>query len=198
MEILSAAFRGAVLRTRNRPPGVRRHGFFVLVAVVLFALISGMAKAQATPEYAVKAAFLVKFGAFVEWPSDTFPPPNAPFVIGILGEDRFGADLDRSVQGATVQGRPVIVRRYQRVEQSRDAQILYISATTEERREYLLSRLRDESTLTVSDKSALPGGIISFVIQDNKVRFEIDAEAAERAGLKLSSKLLALAKVDKK
>jgi len=92
----------------------------------------------------------------------------------------------------------VIVKRYERVEQSSDAQILYIGATTQERREYVLSRLRDERTLTVSDKSALPGGIISFVIQDNKVRFEIDAEAAERAGLKLSSKLLALAKVDKK
>ena len=198
MEILSAAFRGAVVRNRNRLTGARRHCVFVLVAIVLFTLVSGMARAQATPEYAVKAAFLVKFGAFVEWPADTFPPPNAPFVIGVLGEDPFGADLDRSVQGATVQGRPVIVKRYQRVEQSRDAQILYISATTQERREYVLSRLRDENTLTVSDKSALPGGIISFVIQDNKVRFEIDAEAAERAGLKLSSKLLALAKVDKK
>jgi hypothetical protein len=118
--------------------------------------------------------------------------------FGILGEDPFGTDLDRSVQGLTVQGRSVVIKRYQRVEQSRDAQILYISATTQERREYLLGRLRDENVLTVSDKSALPGGIVSFVIQENKVRFEIDAEAAERAGLKLSSKLLALAKPPEK
>jgi hypothetical protein len=198
MEILSAAFPGAFLRSRNRVSGARRYGVFVLVAMMLLALVCGIAKAQATSEYAIKGAFLVKFGAFVEWPADAFPSPSSPFVIGILGEDPFGAELDRSAQGAMVQGRPVVIKRYQRVEQSSDAHILYISATTQERREQLLSWLRSERILTVSDKSALPGGIINFVIQDNKVRFEIDAEAAERAGLKLSSKLLALAKVEKK
>jgi hypothetical protein len=179
---------------------MQRHRWLALLAamVVLFGGGNGSAAADTPAEYAIKGAFLVKFGAFVEWPPNTFASRGAPFVIGILGDDPFGSDLDRSAQKTTVQDRPVVFKRYQRVEQAKDAQILYISATTLERREYILSRLRDENVLTVTDKSPSPGGIISLVIQENKVRFDIDAEAAERAGLKLSSKLLALAKTAEK
>jgi hypothetical protein len=124
-------------------------------------------------------------------------PANAPFVIGVLGEDPFGADLDRSVLGATVQGRPVIVKRYERVEQSR---MRRFSTSAQPPKSGASTCFPGFATSAPSPSVTVgaAGGIISFVIQDNKVRFEIDAEAAERAGLKLSSKLLALAKVDKK
>jgi len=180
---------------RNRLLGMP-HRFIALLVAILALLLAahGHAKVEASPEYAIKSAFLVKFAAFVEWPSNAFADVNAPFVIGVLGEDPFGPELERNAQGVTVKGRPIVIKRYQRVDQATDAHILYISPVTQERRDVILNRLRDEAILTVTDKSREPGAVVGFVIQENKVRFEIDAESAERAGLKVSSKLLALAR----
>jgi YfiR/HmsC-like len=172
--------------------------FLALVALTLWGgTATGAAKAEDSLEYAVKGAFLFKFGAFVEWPPSALPEPGAPFIIGILGEDPFGANLDQMVQNREVHGRPVVIKRYKRIEQARDAHILYISTSEKERLQEIAASLSGTSILTVSDESRQAGGIINFIIQENKVRFEIDAEAAERAGLKLSSKLLSLAKVIK-
>src|SRR5882724_5191380 len=169
----------------------------LLLGVALAAscsLAGNAATTQESLEYAVKGAFLFKFGAFVEWPSSAFPNPDAPFVIGILGDDPFGASLDQIVQGRTVQGRVVVIQRLQRVEQAKDVHILFIARTERERAEQIAASLRGNSVLTVSDvdHSPRPVGVINLVTVDNKVRFEIDEDMAQRAGLKLSSKLLSL------
>ncbi|HEX9391944.1 MAG TPA: YfiR family protein [Usitatibacteraceae bacterium] len=156
---------------------------------------SGMARAQESSlEYAIKGAYLFKFGDFVEWPETVFAQPNAPFVIGILGEDPFGPNLDQSLRNRSVQGRPIVIKRYERVEEARSAQILYLGQGLQERKEAVLAELRKTNTLTVSDKYRQAGAMINFVLEENKVRFEIDAAAAQQAGLKISSKLLSLAK----
>src|SRR5687768_16355470 len=109
------------------------YGHWIMTA--LFAL--GLTfSAQSVPaivgdslEYTVKGAYLYKFSAFVDWPASSFANAKAPFIIGILGDDPFGPKLDALVQNRTVHGRPIVVKRYQRVEQAKDAHILYISPT---------------------------------------------------------------------
>jgi hypothetical protein len=197
MEILRAALPDAPRLNRFRLPPKNPRGWAALVALNLFLLGWGIAaaKIEDSLEYAIKGAFLLKFGAFVDWPPSALPEPGAPFIIGIFGEDPFGADLDHTVQNREVHGRPVVIRRYKRVEQAKEAHILYISPSERERLEQILTSLDGTSILTVSDESPQPAGIINFIIQEKKVRFEIDLEAAERSGLKLSSKLLSLAKI---
>lgn len=153
----------------------------------------GTALAEEPLEYAVKAVYLLKFGDYVEWTPGALPGPGMPFVIGVLGNDPFGAHLDLAVKGRTVQGRSIVIKRYQRVDQVENVQILYISPAETGRWEGRPASLRGMSVLTVSDGTPQQGAIINFVIQGNKVRFEIDADAAERADLRLSSKLLSLA-----
>jgi hypothetical protein len=148
---------------------------------------------EGAQEYAVKGAFLFKFGSFVEWPPTAFQKADAPLVIGIIGEDPFGAKLDQIVSGHTVEGRPVVVWRARRIEQMRDANILFISQSEKERLGAILAGLQGKNVLTVSEFEH-PGVIINFVVEDNKVRFDVNLDQAERTGVKLSSKLLSVAK----
>jgi hypothetical protein len=156
-------------------------------------VIPGAAQAQEASEFQIKGAYLFKFGDYVEWPAGSMPPPGAPFVIGILGDDPFGDALDQTVQGRSVHDHPVVIRRLQRVEQARGVQILYLSQSEAERWDQDMAALRGQNVLTICDKDHVRGSVIAFLLQGNKVRFEIDSGAAERAGLKLSSKLLSLA-----
>jgi hypothetical protein len=164
-----------------------------LRAVAILPLLCGAASAQGAPEYEVKGVFMYKFGDYVEWPAAAFDGPGAPFTIGILGEDPFDGSLDQIVQNRTVQGRPVVIRRFRRVDEVRRVQILFLSASEMERWQKDLESLRGTNILTVCDHAVQPGAVITFVLKDKKVRFEIDEDAAGRAGLKLSSKLLSLA-----
>ncbi|MES2353515.1 MAG: YfiR family protein [Pseudomonadota bacterium] len=171
---------------------------FALIALIgVLDMGNGIAKTEAEDslEYAVKGAFLFKFSAYIEWPLSAFANDAAPFVIGILGEDPFGAKLDAIVQDQKVQGRPVVIKRYKQLDQARGAHILYISAAETEYSEQIFASLRGSNILTVSEESFETGSIINFVVQENKVRFVIDLKAADIAALKVSSKLLALAKV---
>ena len=160
-------------------------------------LLCGIARAQ-EPEYTVKGAFMYKFGDYVEWPAAAFSGPGSPFTIGILGEDPFDGGLDQTVLNRTVQGRPIVVRRFRKVDQVRGVQVLYLSPSESARWEQDLAGLQGQNILTIGDRSDLQGVVITFVLQGNRVRFEVDQDAAERAGLKLSSKLLSLATSIKK
>ena len=143
-------------------------------------------------EYSVKAAFVSKFGAFVEWPDGTFPDPNAPINIGLLGDDPFGAHIDQIIAGRNLPGRPIQVSHLRRVDQAKEMQILFISNSEKSRMEIITAGLRGRSVLTVADFYD-PAVIITFVIAENKVRFDINLEQAQRNNLKLSSKLLSVA-----
>lgn len=171
--------------------GLLRRSLRGLFALSL--LLGASARAQGAPEYEVKGVFLYKFGDYVEWPETAFEGPGTPFIIGILGEDPFDGSLDQIVQNRTVQGRPIAIKRFSKAEQVRGVQILYLGASESARWQKDLESLKGMSILTVCDRAAPPGAVITFVLQDRKVRFEIDQDAALRAGLKLSSKLLSLA-----
>lgn len=153
--------------------------------------------AQTTKEYEVKAAFLNDFAQFVEWPADAFADVQSPIVIGILGDDPFGDSLREIVRDENVDNRPLIIKRYQRVQDVKACQILFISQSENKRLEEILSGLKDRSILTVGDFDgfAKRGGMIRFVTEKNKIRFRINVEAAKTAHLTISSKLLRLAEI---
>jgi hypothetical protein len=149
------------------------------------------------PEYQVKAAYLFNFLKFVEYPGESFADPLAPIVIGVVGEDPFGSALPQVVIGKTVQGRDLVIHVYRAGEDLRGAHILFISASERKRLPMIFSGLHGSSVLTVGDTPGFleAGGMIQFMNENGRVRFAIDVDATSRARLKLSSKLLSLARV---
>lgn len=144
-------------------------------------------------EYSVKAAFLLKFGTFVEWPPDKNSDARTPLNIGILGEDPFGSQIDQLITVRSEGERPVRVVRIRTIEQAKNMHVLFIGDSEKNRIDSIIAALQGNSVLTVAGFEN-PGIIISFVIEDNKVRFDINLDQAQRSGLKLSSKLLSVAK----
>lgn len=171
-----------------------RAGTGTLVAVLAALASPGAANSQGESlEYAVKAAYLSKFGSFIGWPAGALGPPSSPFQLCILGEDPFGASLDRAVTGQTVDNHPVAVRRLQRVDADAGCHILYLGASRGQTPAEAIRAVRGSPTLTVADDGEPGGAIIRFVIKDNRVRFAIDTTAAAANRVTISSKLLGLA-----
>jgi len=150
-------------------------------------------------EYQLKAVFLFNFTKYVEWPAATFTDSQAPFVIGVLGDDPFGPALDETVRGEKVNGRALVVRRYTAKEEikDKDCQILFISQSEASRLEQIVAALKGRGVLTVGDfdKFTDRGGMIWLVTENNKIRLKINLEAAKAANLTISSNLLRAADV---
>jgi hypothetical protein len=167
--------------------------FTVVVLLVARAAPAAGEPAAAT-EYQIKAAFLYNFALFVEWPPDA-APPGTPFLIGIFGEDPFGADVGEAMKDETVNGRPIVIKHFSRVEDLEFSHILFIRAAERARLRSILDAVHRWSALTVGETERFTeqGGMVNFTLKGNRVRFEINREATARAGLKISSKLLNLA-----
>lgn len=178
----------------GRGQGQRRRPLAV-VAITAALLAPLAARAQGPSlEYAVKAAYLYKFGPFVEWPPQAFASAASPFNVCVLGQDPFGAALDDAVRGQTVGGRPIAVRRMQTVSKAPPCQVLYLGRSRQQTASEILELLRGVPVLTVTDERAgSAGGVVHFVLRQGRVRFGVDARRAQANGLAISSKLLALA-----
>jgi hypothetical protein len=180
----------------RRPAGWCRAWLFALA--ILFATGTTV-YAQPAParEYQIKAVFLFNFVQFGEWPATAFPDAAAPIVIGVLGDDPFGSSLEEAVRGEAIRGRPLAIRRYRRVEEVENCQVLFISNSESSRIETILTRLNGRNILTVGDLEgfASRGGMIRFVTENKKIRFHVNLEAVRAAGLVLSSKLLRSAEI---
>jgi hypothetical protein len=152
--------------------------------------------AQSSNEYQVKAAFLYNFAKFVEWPSEAFGGSNAPLVIGVVGDDPFGGALDQAINGKSIGGHSLLVRRLRWGQDLRSCQILYISSSERKHLSQIIQSLRGASVLTVGDMGDFNqhGGMINFVLEASRVRFEINSRGADQAGLRISSKLLTLSR----
>ena len=144
-----------------------------------------------------KAVFLYNFAKFVEWPAESFSDADAPIIIGILGNDPFGKVIDGAIKDKTVKGRKLSIKRFEKIEDVAVCHILFISSSEEKYLPAIMETLKDSSILTVGEvkQFAQRGGIINFILKENKIRFEINVDAAERAKLKISSKLLKLATI---
>jgi hypothetical protein len=145
-------------------------------------------------ELAVKAAFLHKFASFVEWPAGTFETATSPFHLCVVGPDPFGGRIEQAVSGQSVGGHPIVLRHFARAE-PRACHTMFISGSASQSTAEALNAVRGTPTLTVTDSAiGSTAGIVHFVIVDDRVSFDIDNVAAERNGLVISSKLLALAR----
>lgn len=174
-----------------------------LIALSLGMLAPG-GRAQADSgltQYQVQAAFLYHFAKYVQWPTPAFRSAGEPIVIGVLGDDPFGEELMNTIaREKPVQGRSLRIMRSRNITELVHTHILFISASEETRlAQHLTTLARVKSTaLTVGESEdflkVAGGGMIRFVVEKNKVRFDINARAAENAGLTLSSKLLSLAR----
>ncbi|HUB98076.1 MAG TPA: YfiR family protein [Stellaceae bacterium] len=165
------------------------------LALAIAAATSAAAALEAT-EPAIKAAYLYKFGFFVEWPQAAFTADNSPINLCIVGNDPFGSLLDDMVNGQKIGARPVVVRRMSTIAAKSGCHIVYMSNDQNAQASAALASLRGSDVLTVTDRTADSGnnvGIINFVMKDNKVRFDIDDDAAASGGLTISSRLLNLA-----
>jgi hypothetical protein len=177
---------------------VSRLGSLLAFLALAQLAIAPQVQPQDSPsEYQVKAAYLFNFLKFVEWPEEAFPDPLAPIVIGIAGDDPFGSALPQVVMGKTVQGRDLVIRKYRAGEDLRSTHILFISASEKKRVPQIVVSLRGSSVLTVADFNEFlgEGGMIQLYSENNRIRFAIDVDATGRAKLKISSKLLSLARV---
>jgi uncharacterized protein DUF4154 len=150
------------------------------------------------PEYPVKAAFLYHFVEFVEWP-EASPLPPGTVTIGVLGRDPFGDVLDKAILEKVVAGRTLAIRRFASVEALEPCEILFIGSSEMAQLPEILARLGQAPVLTVgeADRFARRGGMIGFFFEGGRVRLEVNRGAAERAGLRVSSKLLAVARLVK-
>ena len=160
-------------------------------------LAADTANLQAISEYQVKAAFLYNFTKFVEWPAPSPAATNAPFVIGIVGNDPFGGTLDEVVKSGLAHGRPLQVKRLKKGEPLGDCQILFVSRSETEHLESLLKVIDRQPVLTVGDEEgdAARGIMINLIVVKGSVKMEINLQHAEQARLQISSKLLGLAKI---
>ena len=158
--------------------------------------VRGVDAQQGPTEYQVKAAYVLNFLKFVEWPGDSNADIHERWIIGIVGENPFGDELTQIITGKTVQGHELGVRQFQPGEDFRVCQVLFISASEKKRLPTILAALNGLSVLTVGDMDHFieSGGTIQFVMEEKRVRFAIDIRASSRARLKVSSKLLSLAR----
>ena len=150
-------------------------------------------------EYQVKAAFLYNFARFVEWPNGAFPDGKSPIVLAVIGKDPFGESLDL-LKGKTVGNREIVINRIADIDRLEKCHLLFISDSEKDRLKPILRKAESARMLTVSDLKGFceAGGHIAFYLEENKIRFEINNEDAQRNGLKISSQLLKLAKIFKK
>lgn len=171
--------------------------------MVIIFLIAGsspvldFAQTQEASEYEVKALFLYNFAKFVVWPSNASRQLIDPMTICVLGEDPFGPVLDDAVRGKSIGSHKLVIRRFQAAQSAQGCQIAFISASEKKRLRAVLSTLSGGGVLTVGETEgfAAMGGVINLVLEGGRVHFEVNVDAAEHAGLKISSKLLNLAKI---
>ena len=188
----------AALTRRRANCGRKRFRIELVIASLLLAYGRELpAAGPPTPEYKLKAVFLFNFAQFVEWPTEAFPEAQTPLIIGVLGEDPFGAYLDEIVRGEKVKQRSLIVQRYRRVDEIKTCHVLFIGRPEADRLGPTLAGLKGRSILTVgeSDNFAERGGMIRFVSEKSKIRMKINLEAAKAAGLAISSKVLRAADI---
>src|SRR3989304_5685533 len=178
-------------------------GGFAAVVVALVTAWSAFAQ-EATQvevidrEYAIKAAFLYHFSTYVEWPPGTFEAAEAPFVIGVYQTDPFGTALQTVAASKKVAGRSIAIRRIDSRQDVQDCQILFVpNSVPWQEQEAVIHSARDAQVLVVgeSDDFVEQGGDVQFFVEGNKVRFAFGAEVTRRGELKVSSKLLSLAKI---
>jgi hypothetical protein len=170
---------------------------FVLAAMFA-AVLMPHARAQRVEatEVSVKAAFLYKFAGYVDWPPSAFASPDAPFVFGVLGNEEVAGELAKVVAARQIGGHPVVVKRVRENEPLRGIHVVFVGRAATDRLATLIRAAQQPALLIVTEteRGLEAGSAINFVVADDRVGFEVSVDAAERNGLKISSRMLAVAK----
>lgn len=173
----------------------------LLLALVLYSMpcvrSADGAQNQLLSENEIKAGFLYNFTKFVEWPPDAFLDSSGPIVLGVVGDSPITDLVTDAASGKIVNGRAVIVKKFKEGQDLRSCHILFVSSSEEKHMTRILESLRGSNVLTVGETSgfAESGGVINFFIDGNKVRLEINLDAAARSRLKISAKVIAVARL---
>jgi len=165
------------------------------LAWALLTVTTLSAQSSKPTEYQVKAAYLYNFGRFVEWPAKVSAAKDGLFTICVLGQDPFGPILNAVLANETIAGKNVVTEKIPKPEDAVKCQILFISSSEESQLKHILATLDSASVLTVSDlpQFSRRGGMVQFILEGTRVRFEVNLSPTEHAGLTLSSELLKLA-----
>jgi hypothetical protein len=151
------------------------------------------------PEYLIKTGFIYNFAKLVEWPAYAFANPGQPIVIGVLGNDHFAETLEHVVDGKKVGLHPFLVKRLRGPKDSKECvcHMLFVASAESSHADEIIQLLKNYSVLTIAETPGFTkqGGIINFVLEDSKVRFEVNVDAAKQANLSISSRLLSLARI---
>ena len=176
-----------------------KHSVILLILICAANCCAQMGYTVNPSEYQVKAKFLYNFARFVTWPPGRFADKNTPITIAIIGNDPFGIDIDKTVEGKRIHGRGIEIRHSQNIDTLEFCHILYIGVDEKTQLKKVLTQVKDRSILTVGESAEFlqAGGIINFVLRDNKVRFEINLEMARRSRIWISAQLLKLASLYK-
>ena len=182
---------------RQRRSALRRLTSAGLAIAASFCLPPSQAQSIDRPdiERQVKAAYLYKFGSYVEWPERAFPGPDSPVRIGVIGADAIADELAQLVTGRTINGRQVVVRKLRREDTLAGINILFVGRSSNARLAEILVAAKGQPMLTVSESEdgIAAGSMINFVVIDGKVRFEAAPKAAGMSNLNISARLLAAA-----
>jgi hypothetical protein len=183
-------------------------GFINRIATILAVVVLGLSFFTATVqaqqvttidrEYTIKAAFLYHFLTYIDWPEGTFVDSKQPFVIGVYQTDPFGAVLDKIAATKNVEGRPIEIRRLQSTDKLLECHIVFMAGTVEAAvQQNVLGLLANSHVLCVGETEDFVelGGAAQFFVEGNKVRFAFNTDVVDRSNLKVSSKLLSLAKI---
>lgn len=169
----------------------------LLLAGLLLCASWAVAQGPERPdEYRVKAAYLYRFCEYVEWPEAVFADAASPLVIGILGDGRIAENLAEIVAGRQVSGRAIDVRRLRAGDSIKGVHVLFITRSQDRNLAAVLAEARLQSTLTITEWEEFDpaGSIINFIVVDDRVRFDIALEPAKRSNLRISSRLLNVAR----
>ncbi|HZP07138.1 MAG TPA: YfiR family protein [Terracidiphilus sp.] len=193
-------------RFSQRPQQAIPRGTRLLMRIIavgawtLLSVASLVAQQAGHSEFQIKAAYLYNFGKFVKWPPDTPANQNGSFIICVLDQDPFGVTLQSALAGESVGGKPVAIKRLSRAQDAATCHILFINSAQSKDLAGILAAVDDSSVLTVSDirDFSKRGGMIQFVLDGNRIRFEINLESAQKSRLVLASELLKVAVAVKK
>jgi hypothetical protein len=182
------------IEKRIRAQSIRRRAF-ALLGLILFCSAAVRALNSPITEYEVKAAYIYNFAKFIDWPANVLPNNNSAIVIGVIGSSEFTSTLTSAVKGKSILNHPIMVRSVKWPLDSHPCHILFISSYEQPRAKEITSALQSTPVLSITEteKTSRAKGIINLLVDNGKVRFEIDASQAEKNGLKISSKLLRLA-----
>ena len=177
--------------------GLRKLAARLALIALAAAAVPADAEGTVTDEYQVKAAFLYNFAKFVEWPAGT---PGGAIAICVLGQNPFGRVLEDTVSGKTVDGKTFVVRHVSELKGAAPCQILFVSSSERMRYSVVLGELRAGHVLTVGETEGFieEGGIVNLKLDSGKIQIQININAAEQAGVRISSKLLSLAQIVRK